>query len=307
MLSNPERLLSVLRSSLAANANIFGQRQSVPDSLTTQTEIKIQFYFAGAAHKSVLVYIMLTSRIQGYLEKHNPALAEPLSQVSSEKISHSDIDKLNTSADNREQLHNILTLLNINVPGLGLARIRKFGIRSRKDALKKIELLPTESQIHLRENPQRVSSALVAQFESSLKSAHVWFTIAGSYRRGAKELGDIDIITLKLGELRQQLAKYQLKIYADGPTKLSGVVVFKKHKIKIDVFQTTKKECPFMLLYLTGSKQHNIIMRSVAKRKGYKLNHLGLFNLKTGRSVPLKTEEDIFKFLGMKYISPPER
>ena len=74
---------------------------------------------------------------------------------------------------------------------------------------------------------------------------------------------------------------------------------------KIDVFRTSKKNKPAMLLYSTGSKQFNINMRNIAKKMGYKLNQEGLF--KNNKQIILKTEKDFFKKLKMQYLFPEKR
>ena len=60
-----------------------------------------------------------------------------------------------------------------------------------------------------------------------------------------------------------------------------------------------------MILYSTGSQMHNIHMRSVAKKQGYKLNQIGLY--KGDKLIPTTSEEEIFKLLGMPYVVPEKR
>ena len=62
-------------------------------------------------------------------------------------------------------------------------------------------------------------------------------------------------------------------------------------------------------LYFTGSYEFNERMRGIAKRQGYKLNEYGLYK-KTGdtyKLIKVKSEEDIFKVLGMDYVEPEKR
>jgi len=59
------------------------------------------------------------------------------------------------------------------------------------------------------------------------------------------------------------------------------------------------------LLYFTGSKDHNIILRNLSIEKGWKLNEYGLVELETGTRLAGKTEAEVYAKLGLEYI-PPE-
>ena len=61
------------------------------------------------------------------------------------------------------------------------------------------------------------------------------------------------------------------------------------------------------LQYFTGSKEHNVKMRSIAIKKGYKLNEYGLFNKETDKYIVGKNEEDVYGKLGLSYIEPELR
>ena len=61
------------------------------------------------------------------------------------------------------------------------------------------------------------------------------------------------------------------------------------------------------LQYFTGSKDHNIRIRKIAMKKGYKLSEYGLFNRKTDRKIAGKSERDIYTKLGLNYPKPEDR
>jgi DNA polymerase (family 10) len=86
---------------------------------------------------------------------------------------------------------------------------------------------------------------------------------------------------------------------------------FKKDSIyKLDIFRVLPKDHIPMLLYSTGSKEHNIILRQIAKKKGMLLNQKGLFK-KTASGMTqidgLNSERAYFTALGLKYKEPKER
>jgi NAD-dependent DNA ligase len=81
---------------------------------------------------------------------------------------------------------------------------------------------------------------------------------------------------------------------------------------RVDFLYTGLEEFPFAILYFTGSKIFNTVMRHIALEKGYTMNEHGINNMegkKKGDKVAhrFKTEEDIFDFLGLEYKAPTER
>ena len=136
--------------------------------------------------------------------------------------------------------------------------------------------------------------------------------IAGSYRREAKWIGDIDVLVTS--DLKQVVSKLDKKRYIVaslglGNKKFSGIVKHPRGGYRrIDIIKTTREEKPFALLYFTGDFVQNITMRQKAKRKKYTLSQYGLLNNKTNRMVKgLKSEKDIFNFLRIPYKEPKDR
>lgn len=136
-------------------------------------------------------------------------------------------------------------------------------------------------------------------------------TIAGSYRRGDRRIGDIDVlVTTDIQKVVDKLTakKYIVATLSSGDSKFSGIVNLKNNYRRIDIVQTTKQEKPYALLYFTGDFVQNISMRLKAKKMGYSLSQHGLKKNKTGRFIkPLKTEKDIFNFLKIPYKPPDKR
>ena len=90
-------------------------------------------------------------------------------------------------------------------------------------------------------------------------------------------------------------------------TKYMGFSKYKDNYVRrIDIRFVTNDSFPSALLYFTGSGEFNVKMRNIAKEKGYKLSEYGLFD-KDENKVKLKSEEAIFKFLGMEYVEPENR
>jgi len=127
----------------------------------------------------------------------------------------------------------------------------------------------------------------------------------GSYRRRKETIGDIDI--LATSKNKEKVIDYFLTfkeidhIYAKGPTK---AMIRLKNGLDVDLRVVEEKSFGAALLYFTGSKDHNVAIREIAIKKGYKLNEYGLFD-KNNKMIAGKTEEEIYKKLDLQFI-PPE-
>jgi DNA polymerase (family 10) len=149
--------------------------------------------------------------------------------------------------------------------------------------------------------------------------------IVGSYRREMPTSRDIDVMIISddekildkfLNKAKTTFGEINVIPYANGPDKLSILIRFnnipqlKKEKLgvyKLDIFRAPLSKAHAMLLYATGSKDHNILMRKIAKQKNLLLNQDGLYNRETGKLIPTKSERDIFEKLSMEYKEPNQR
>lgn len=136
--------------------------------------------------------------------------------------------------------------------------------------------------------------------------------IAGSYRRKKEIVRDLDFIvsTRKPAEVSEDFIQHPLveTVLARGETKSSVIL---KNGIQCDLRVVTSGEYPFALNYFTGSKEHNVRMRSRALERGWSLNEYR-FSEAEGRTLkePLPevhTEADIYHALGLAYVEPELR
>jgi DNA polymerase (family 10) len=127
---------------------------------------------------------------------------------------------------------------------------------------------------------------------------------AGSLRRMQETVGDIDLLCAGNEPLRimeyftclPQLAY----VIAKGETKSSIVT---HNGLQIDLRVVSSEEYGAALQYFTGSKQHNIHLRDIAKRRGLKISEYGVFDVATGKRIASETEEEIYDCLDMS--TPP--
>jgi len=137
--------------------------------------------------------------------------------------------------------------------------------------------------------------------------------ITGSYRRGAKTSGDIDILLTDKNNFLNDFVQFLKDHFtfvgtlSSGKHKFSGLFILDKRVRHIDILFVEKEKFYTALLYFTGSKIFNIKMRSRALAKGLSLNEWALSD-KTGKqSFTITSEKDIFDILDMDYVEPSKR
>lgn len=131
-------------------------------------------------------------------------------------------------------------------------------------------------------------------------------SLAGSLRRGRETIGDVDILAIS-GDREKIMDTFTAmpgieKIWGKGATKSS---VHLAEGFDVDLRVVPEESYGAALQYFTGSKEHNIRLRTIAMEKGLKLNEYGLFKGK--EMLPSHTEEEIYRHLGLSFIPPEMR
>ncbi|WP_042386616.1 DNA polymerase/3'-5' exonuclease PolX [Streptacidiphilus melanogenes] len=133
-------------------------------------------------------------------------------------------------------------------------------------------------------------------------------TWAGSLRRLRETVGDLDVLVAAHESAPLMEAFVALPVVADvivqGSTKTS---VRTAAGLQIDLRVVAPEAWGAALVYFTGSKAHNIKLRTMAVRAGLKLSEYGLFDQETGANVASATEEDVYAALGLPWIPPTMR
>ncbi|HEV2320226.1 MAG TPA: DNA polymerase/3'-5' exonuclease PolX, partial [Verrucomicrobiae bacterium] len=136
---------------------------------------------------------------------------------------------------------------------------------------------------------------------------------AGSLRRNKEIIGDVDLLASSkkpaavIAFFCSQPAV--IKVTAKGETKASVIL---EGGLQSDLRVVSDKEYPFALMYFTGNKEHNIVMRQRAIARGLRLNEYGLFkSTEETRDpallVPCNSEEEIFAKLDLPFVEPELR
>jgi len=183
-----------------------------------------------------------------------------------------------------------------------VAKIAGFGKKTESKILKNIEFLKKSGERFLLGTILPQARAIENRLKELKYVDRV--AIAGSLRRMQETIGDLDILATssKPKEVMDFFVKMPgvAHVYSSGPTK---TMVRLKNGMDADIRVVGGNSFGAALQYFTGDKRHNIALRSLAERKGYKLNEYGLWRGK--KFVAGRTEEEIYKALGMA-TPPPE-
>ena len=183
-----------------------------------------------------------------------------------------------------------------------LMKLEGFGPRMQEKILHGIHYLRKQRDLFHYPTAIKEAEALIKILKRHKAVRRM--SIAGSLRRRKEVVKDVDLLASSSKASAVMAAFTTLpeveEVIARGDTKSS---VRLKSGINVDLRVVTDAEFPFALHHFTGSKQHNITMRSRAQKMGIKINEYGLFKGK--RRILCKNEEEIFKRLALAYI-PPE-
>jgi DNA polymerase (family 10) len=141
----------------------------------------------------------------------------------------------------------------------------------------------------------------------------VQLEVAGSYRRGKETIGDLDFLVVAndVDAAMDHFAQIVNPggVIGRGPTKISART---EAGLQVDMRVVPAESFGAALVYFTGSKDHNIVLRGLAKDRGLKINEYGVFRVdeKAGAKqnadpIAGRTEEDVYATLGLPWI-PPE-
>ncbi|MCX2826871.1 DNA polymerase/3'-5' exonuclease PolX [Bacillus pseudomycoides] len=181
---------------------------------------------------------------------------------------------------------------------------------------KKTEEKILEAIAQVGSRPERLPIAMVlpiaGEIEEKLSNIQeiVRFSRAGSLRRVRETVKDLDFIiaTTEPAAVREHLLQFDnmIEVIASGDTKVSVRLQY-EYDISIDFRLVKPEEFITTLHHFTGSKDHNVRMRQIAKDKGEKISEYGVENLETGEVKTFETEEAFFAHFGLPFIPPEVR
>jgi DNA polymerase (family X) len=222
----------------------------------------------------------------------------------------------------------------LRIPGLGPKRIRQinqalgintldglraaaetgsiavlpgFGAKSQENVLKGLAFV-TEHQNRFRLDVAETQAEQIASMLRALPEA-VRVIVAGSIRRRKEIVKDADVVaSVRRDEDRAALMSTLTSsplissVTGTGETKTSVVL---HSGMALDLRVVRDEDFPYTLHHFTGSKEHNVALRTRLHAHGIKINEYGLF--RGDELIPCKDEADIYRAIGMTYVEPELR
>jgi DNA polymerase (family 10) len=187
-----------------------------------------------------------------------------------------------------------------------LTGMKGFGEKTEENILRGIRLMQQSGDRILISVAMELAEEIVAEL-TTVRGCRTC-TYAGSLRRMAETIGDIDIL-LASDEPDRAMESFANLSYVDrvvarGETKTS---ILTTRGLQVDLRVVPPNCWGAALQYFTGSKAHNIRTREMAVRKKLKLSEYGLFDARSGDLIVAEAEEEVYERLGLPWIAPTLR
>jgi DNA polymerase (family 10) len=186
-------------------------------------------------------------------------------------------------------------------------RIRElegFGEKTEAMILQRVERFHGEAQRMRLPDAEDIADPLVAYLGKTPGVKDI--TVAGSFRRRKETVGDLDLLVAvrKDSPIMERFIGYDevADVVSRGKTRSTVVL---RSGLHVDLRVVPQVSYGAALCYFTGSKAHNIALRKVAIKKGYKVNEYGVF--KGEKRIGGKTEQEVYRKLGLDYVEPEMR
>jgi len=196
-----------------------------------------------------------------------------------------------------------------------LRRLRGMSARTEQLVLSGISALETRQERMRLGQAETVAESLVAELSAAPGVRSI--VAAGSFRRRRETVGDLDLLaeTDRPVELVERLVKLPAveTVIAQGPHKAA---VRLAGGPQVDLMTMPLGEAGTYLIHFTGSKEHNVRLRGLARERGWSLSERGFLRLDAdgapaaGEQAELRTfatEEEAYRFLGLAFIEPELR
>ena len=207
------------------------------------------------------------------------------------------------------RLHNELGIVSIETlqeaaKNQKIRDLKGFGPKKEANILQSIEEYRSRSNRFLIGEVLPIIQGILTYMSKSPAVKQV--EVAGSARRRKETVGDLDVLVSsdkpEVVSERFVTMPPVARILSQGPTK--SQIVLENH-LQVDLRVIPPEAYGAALQYFTGSKEHNVKLRTISVRAGFKLNEYGLYNRETDELVAAESEEEIYRKLGMEWM-PPE-
>jgi DNA polymerase (family 10) len=186
-----------------------------------------------------------------------------------------------------------------------LRELPRMGAKLEEKALKSIAQYRQRTGRFLLSFGQKVAAELIPYLSETGGIEKI--AAAGSLRRGKDTIGDLDLLVTGPGaaDALERFVQHPKAhtVLGKGPNKAS--IQYGLDGLQVDLRALPHESYGAAMQYFTGSKEHNILLRSRALKLGVTLNEYGLFRVDNEQRVAGETEEEIYQALGLAWI-PPE-
>ncbi len=182
--------------------------------------------------------------------------------------------------------------------------LKGFGVKTERSILDGLEIASAAAKRLLWAEADTIAQSLAAHLRELPAVEHL--ELAGSYRRGKETVGDLDLLVTatEIGAVMDRLAEFPdlATVISRGDTKMS---VRLENSFQVDLRVVPAESFGAALQYFTGSKDHNVVLRGLAKQRGLKINEYGVFRSETDEYVAGRTEQQVYAALDLP-LFPPE-
>ncbi len=188
--------------------------------------------------------------------------------------------------------------------------LKGFGAKTEETILAGMSLAQTADERMLWADADKFAQSIKAWLQGAKEVEQL--EVAGSYRRGKDTIGDLDflVVASDVDPVMDRFGAFpdSAGVIGRGPTKMA---IRLADGLQVDLRVVPARSFGAALLYFTGSKEHNIVLRGMAKERGLKINEYGVFRVDGGKDdgkeefVAGRTEEEVYATLDLPWI-PPE-
>ena len=183
-----------------------------------------------------------------------------------------------------------------------------FGAKTEQTILKGIAIAAAANERILWKAAETIADSIRAHMSGCQEVERLEF--AGSYRRGKETVGDLDILVASVDatSVMDRFSEFSgiVSTTARGDTKMS---VRLDREFQVDLRVVPRESFGAALQYFTGSKEHNVVVRGLAKKRNLKINEWGVFRIDGDEDVRVagETESDVYDTIGLPLFDPELR